>query len=83
LLGPNGAGKSSTFNLLAMNGQRSDGECRVASTDIDKLDVWQQNLMMGMCPQHNTFSDHLTVQQTLRFIAEVKGLSEDDIEFQT
>jgi ABC-type multidrug transport system ATPase subunit len=30
---------------------------------------------MGMCAQHNTIWDALTVDQSLRFIADVKGLS--------
>lgn len=34
---------------------------------------------MGMCAQHNTIWEALTVDQSLHFIGEVKGLSADDI----
>lgn len=37
---------------------------------------------MGMCPQFNTIWDHLTVDQSISFIGEIKGLSAEDIEFQ-
>ena len=37
---------------------------------------------MGMCPQSNTIFDVLTVDQSLNFIASIKGLSAADVKFQ-
>jgi ABC-type multidrug transport system ATPase subunit len=79
LLGPNGAGKTSTFNILTMALRRSSGDCRIAHTPIDELSIHKQRITMGMCAQHNTIWDSLTVDQSLHFIAEVKGLQASDI----
>lgn len=37
---------------------------------------------MGMCPQFNTIWNFLSVDQSLNYIGEVKGLSKEDIEHQ-
>ena len=79
LLGPNGAGKSSTFNMLTLGLQRSAGDCRIAHTPIDDLNILGQKITLGMCAQHNTIWEALTVDQSLRFIGEVKGLGAEDI----
>ena len=50
MLGPNGAGKSSTFNILTLATQRSSGECKIAATDVDRLNIYNQGITMGMCP---------------------------------
>ena len=82
LLGPNGAGKSSTFNILTMNMQRSSGEAKIYQTAIDQVSPGGQSITMGMVPQHNTIWQYLTVDQTLQYIGEVKGLSQSEIDFQ-
>jgi hypothetical protein len=41
--------------------QRSEGECKVHNIDLDELDIYQRGITMGMCPQHNTIWDMLTV----------------------
>lgn len=79
LLGPNGAGKSTTFNMLTMAQQRSGGECKIHDYSIDDLDIYSQGITMGMCPQHNTIWEQLTVDQTLWHIGEIKGLSRADL----
>lgn len=61
---------------LGMN--RSQGEARIAHTDIDKLDIPQQRLTVGMCAQHNTLFEALTVAQGLRMIGAIKGLTQED-----
>jgi ABC-type multidrug transport system ATPase subunit len=80
LLGPNGAGKTSTFNILTLALKRSSGECNIMHTPIDELNIHDQKITMGMVAQHNTIWDSLTVDQSLRFIADVKGLGSADIE---
>ena len=62
--------------------KRSDGECKIHDINIDNLDVYNNKIVMGICPQHNTVWDMLTVDQTLWHIAEIKGLSRQDIEKQ-
>lgn len=81
LLGPNGAGKSSTFNILTLNMQRSSGDCKIHKTDIDVLDVYGQGITMGMVPQHNTIWGYLTVGQSLQYMGEVKGMTQEEIDF--
>lgn len=64
LLGPNGAGKTSTFDILTLALQRSSGDSRIFGTPIDGLNnsIWMKDrVTMGMCPQHNTIWDALTV----------------------
>jgi hypothetical protein len=36
---------------------------------------------MGMCPQFNTIWNVLSVDQSISFIGEVKGLTKEQIEF--
>jgi ATP-binding cassette subfamily A (ABC1) protein 3 len=82
LLGPNGAGKSSMFNIMTLDLKRSSGEVQVLNTELDNIDVGSQGYMMGMCPQFNTIWSCLSVDQSISFIGEIKGLSAEDIEFQ-
>lgn len=81
LLGPNGAGKSSMFNIMTLDLKRSSGEVQVLNTELDNIDVGNQGNMMGMCPQFNTIWNCLSVDQSISFIGEIKGLSDQDIEF--
>lgn len=82
LLGPNGAGKSSMFNMMTMDLKRSSGEVKILNTELDNIDVGTQGYQMGMCPQHNTIWNALSVDQSITFVGEIKGLSKEDIEFQ-
>lgn len=75
LLGPNGAGKSSMFNIMTMDLKRSDGEVSIMNTDLDQISVIKQGNKMGMCPQFNTIWNCLTVDQSIDFIGEIKGLN--------
>lgn len=81
LLGPNGAGKSTMFNVMTLDLKRSSGEVRVLNTELDNIDVSTQGFQMGMCPQFNTIWNCLSVDQSISFIGEIKGLSAEDIEF--
>lgn len=81
LLGPNGAGKSTMFNVMTMDLKRSEGDVKILQTDIDNLNVTLHGNKMGMCPQFNPIWKVLTVDQTMRYIGMVKGLSDAEIEF--
>ena len=82
LLGPNGAGKSSMFNIMTMDLKRSGGDVKILHKHLDKIDVVGQKLQMGMCPQFNTIWNVLSVDQSLNFIAEIKGLNAFDKQMQ-
>ena len=82
LLGPNGAGKSTMFNVMTMDLRRSAGNVRIHNTDIDNIKIRKQHLRLGMCPQYNTIWEDLSVDQSLDFIGQIRGLSEQDRKFQ-
>lgn len=69
------------FNIMTMDLRRSGGDVNIMNTDLDKLNVSTQCYKMGMCPQFNTIWNVLSVDESLNFIGEVKGLSKQDIEF--
>ncbi|KAG9237013.1 ABC transporter-like protein [Amylocarpus encephaloides] len=76
LLGGNGAGKTTVFNMI-----RGVLTPDFGSITIDTINVLtsprKARLHMGVCPQHDAI-DNLTVRQTLRFYATVKGLRNID-----
>ena len=82
LLGPNGAGKSSMFNIMTMDLIRSGGDIKILKNKLDLIDIVEEGKNMGMCPQHNTIFEYLTVDQSLLYIGQIKGLSEFDLKFQ-
>jgi len=67
---------------MTMDLKRSDGQVRILNTDLDELSVLEHGSKMGMCPQFNTIWNVLSVDQSLNYIGEVKGLSKEDIEHQ-
>ena len=81
LLGPNGAGKSTMFNIMTMDLKRSGGDVNILNTNLDHINVTEKGYKMGMCPQFNTIWNVLSVDQSLNFVGEVKGLSNEDIQF--
>jgi ABC-type multidrug transport system ATPase subunit len=68
LLGPNGAGKSSMFNIMTMDLRRTDGDIKIMQQHLDEIDLKEVGPKMGMCPQHNTIWEALTVDESLNFI---------------
>lgn len=82
LLGPNGAGKSSMFNVMTMDLKRTSGDVRILNTDLDRINISQQGKLMGMVPQYNTIWEAMTVDESINFIGEIKGLPAEEIEFQ-
>jgi len=41
LLGPNGAGKTSTFNIMTLALQRSEGDAKLNLRNLDDLDIFK------------------------------------------
>jgi ABC-type multidrug transport system ATPase subunit len=81
LLGPNGAGKSSMFNLMTLALQRSEGDIKLMDVGIDNINMTQHGNKMGMCQQENTIWEKLTVDESLYYIGQVKGLKLSEIQF--
>jgi ABC-type multidrug transport system ATPase subunit len=69
------------FNIMTMDLKRSSGEVKILNTNLDDINVGSQGYQMGLCPQHNTIWNVLSVDQSIAFIGEIKGLSKEDIEF--
>ncbi|MDC5851079.1 ABC transporter ATP-binding protein [Vibrio europaeus] len=62
LLGPNGAGKSTTIGVISSLVNKTSGQVKVFSYDIDKdLELAKQNL--GLVPQEFNFNQFETVEQ--------------------
>lgn len=69
------------FNMVTLDLQRNDGDIKIQSKNIDEIDIINDGIKYGTCPQYNTIWETLTVDETLRFMAQVKGLAIDDAEF--
>ena len=78
-LGPNGAGKTTTLRMLVGYLQPSSGTIRIMDKDIntDPLGIAEQ---IGYLPEQSPLYDDMTVYEYLKFIAEIRHLSEDEFE---
>lgn len=75
LLGPNGAGKSTTFGMMAMQFPLTSGKAELMGHDIKKLSLTKYGKFFGICNQENLMWDEMTVDESLNFIAAMKGIS--------
>lgn len=72
LLGHNGAGKTTTISMLTGMTDPSNGFISVfGETDLQKI-----RAMIGVCPQHDTLYEDLTVEEHIRLYSTFKGLEE-------
>ena len=72
LLGHNGAGKTTTISMLTGMIEPTDGYISVfGETELQKI-----RETIGVCPQHDTLYEDLTVQEHLELFAAFKGLEE-------
>ncbi|MDZ4805633.1 MAG: ATP-binding cassette domain-containing protein [Candidatus Eisenbacteria bacterium] len=74
LLGPNGAGKSTFMKILAGLLEPTSGQVTLAGEDIlaRPENLWGR---LGYLPQEFGFFPHLTGEQMLRYLLELKGVS--------
>lgn len=72
LLGGNGAGKTTVINMIRGELVPNFGEIYLDGVSVLKQPQ-RARLHMGVCPQDDAI-DNLTVRQTLKFYATVKGL---------
>ena len=76
LLGHNGAGKTTTISMLTGMIEPTDGYISVfGETELQKI-----RETIGVCPQHDTLYEDLTVQEHLELFAAFKGLEEHELE---
>lgn len=72
-LGPNGAGKTTTIRMLATYLPPSAGSARVAGYDV-VTDADEVRKRIGYLPENPPLYGEMTVQEYLKFIAEIKGV---------
>ncbi len=76
LVGPDGAGKTTVMRLLCGALQLDDGDATIGGYDI-RRQVERAREQIGYLPQRFSLYEELTVQENLRFFAEVRGLKSD------
>jgi ABC-2 type transport system ATP-binding protein len=75
-LGPNGAGKTTTILMLLGLTEPTSGKARVLGIDPVREPIKVKG-MIGYMPENMGFYGDLDALQTLRFVAELNGLSKD------
>ena len=70
LLGPDGAGKTTLFRMLCAILEADEGTARIAGADI-RTDPERVKSAIGYMPQSFSLYQDLTVEENLRFVAEV------------
>jgi len=82
ILGPSGAGKSSIFKMVTMSMNRTGGKIELLGRDFTDPRVAADELtrgQIGIVYQDDVMWQELTVDENLRYIGRLKGLSEPEI----
>ena len=80
LLGPNGAGKTTTFYMMVGLVKPDAGEIFIDKDDITPLPMYQRARMgISYLPQEPSIFRKLSVEDNIRAVLEIKGLSNDEI----
>lgn len=79
LLGVNGAGKTTTLSILIGEMKSSSGNAFINGFNIESN---KSNAIksLGFCPQFDYLPEFLTVEQSLRLFAKLRGLRGTDID---
>jgi lipopolysaccharide export system ATP-binding protein len=81
LLGPNGAGKTTTFYSMLGLVRPDRGSIFLDDTDISALPMYKRARMgISYLPQEPSIFRKLSVEDNLRAVLEIKGLSSEEIE---
>jgi lipopolysaccharide export system ATP-binding protein len=81
LLGPNGAGKTTTFYMTVGLIRPDDGKIFLDGKDITGLPMYKRaRLGISYLPQEPSIFRKLSVEDNLRAVLEIKGLSREEID---
>lgn len=81
LLGPNGAGKTTTFYTMLGLIKPDRGKIFLDKNDISLLPMYKRALMgISYLPQEPSIFRKLSVEDNLRAVLEIKGLSKQEID---
>lgn len=80
LLGPNGAGKTTTFNMMVGLVKPDRGKIFLDKEDLTSLPMYRRALLgISYLPQEPSIFRKLTVEDNLKAILEIRGLSKNEI----
>uniref|UniRef100_A0A915Q6Y1 ABC transporter domain-containing protein n=1 Tax=Setaria digitata TaxID=48799 RepID=A0A915Q6Y1_9BILA len=79
LLGRNGAGKTTAISILTGLTQPTSGRVFIYGLNLQK-DVRAIRNITGVCLQHNTLFDKLTVTEHLQFYGALKGIPKERLD---
>ena len=74
LLGVNGAGKTTTIRMLTGLSLPTEGEAKVLGLDL-RSDIDKIKLLVNISTQETAIAGNLTVEENLKFIAGIYGVS--------
>ncbi len=79
LIGPNGAGKTTTLKCIVGLLKPDGGQIKVCGKDLfrDRVEALRN---VGYVPENPVMLQNLTVEETIRFIASLRGLKWKDIQ---
>ena len=78
LLGVNGAGKTTTIRMLTGLSLPTEGEAKVLGLDL-RSDIDKIKLLVNISTQETAIAGNLTVEENLKFIAGIYGVSNEDL----
>ncbi|XP_077564539.1 ATP-binding cassette sub-family A member 2-like [Haemaphysalis longicornis] len=76
VLGLRGCGKSTLLNILSGVEPATSGSALIGDTPVHNTSAWQK--LIGVCPEYDGLLGRLTVRQTLKLYARVRGLKGDE-----
>lgn len=80
LLGPNGAGKTTCFYMMVGLVQLDGGRIELDGQDLTALPMHRRSRMgLSYLPQEASIFRRLNVEENIRAVLELQGLSEDEI----
>ena len=82
LLGVNGAGKTTTVKMLCCLTKPDSGDARLLGESIVSAPE-KVRTITNLSPQETAVADHLTVEENLRFMAELYGATKAEAKRQT
>ena len=84
LLGPNGAGKTTTFYSIVGLLHPDGGKILLDNEDITTFPMYRRSRMgISYLPQEPSIFRKLTVEDNIRAVLEIKGLTRSDIDSET